>query len=125
MVVREYFFSIQPLCFEVGVHFHEVPSILSVFHLPRLPSPLADLQLLMDDGRYPQPNPLPQWYSSRSGSTLGYDLLCKLFEWDPAKRITARECLSHAWFQEEGGVATQYVLAFSFPLPVYSERSTE
>jgi len=64
-------------------------------------------------GPYPTTNPLPTWYSSRSSSALGYDLLTRLFEWDPAKRITARESLQHAWFQEEGGVDASYVICLA------------
>lgn len=76
---------------------HLCPPDLSLFSL--------DVNIgLTEMHRYPTPNPLPNWYSSRSGSTQGYDLLCKLFEWDPAKRITAREALAHPWFLEEGGV---------------------
>lgn len=58
---------------------------------------------------YPTPHPLPSWYSSRSSSASGYELLCRMFEWDPAKRITARESLGHAWFVDEGGVEAKYV----------------
>ncbi|ORY27997.1 cyclin-dependent protein kinase [Naematelia encephala] len=60
-------------------------------------------------GHMPTPHPLPNWYHSRSNSSLGYDLLCRLFEWDPAKRLTAREALSHGWFHEEGGVKAKSV----------------
>jgi len=60
--------------------------------------------------RYPTPTPLPSWYHSRSNSSQGYDLLCKLFEWDPAKRLTAREALAHTWFKEEGGVSSRSLL---------------
>ena len=59
---------------------------------------------------YPTPTPLPSWYGTRSNSSKGYDLLCKLFEWDPAKRLTAREALAHPWFQEDGGVSAGLVL---------------
>ncbi|WVQ95380.1 serine/threonine-protein kinase SSN3 [Kwoniella sp. CBS 9459] len=60
-------------------------------------------------GPYPNPNPLPNWYHNRSSSAQGYDLLTRLFEWDPARRLTAREALAHPWFQEEGGVAAKSV----------------
>ncbi|TXT12935.1 hypothetical protein VHUM_01336 [Vanrija humicola] len=63
----------------------------------------------LSQGPYPTGNPLPTWYGSRSGSSNGYDLLSKLFEWDPAKRITAREALVHPWFQEDGGCGTASV----------------
>lgn len=66
---------------------------------------MPEYKTYLSTGPYPTTNPLPTWYASRSNSAMGYDLLCRLFEWDPAKRITARECLQHAWFQEEGGVA--------------------
>lgn len=35
-----------------------------------------------------------------------------MFEWDPARRITAREALGHGWFQEEGGVNVKWVYVF-------------
>lgn len=58
---------------------------------------------------YPQTTPFSAWYSARSNSSKGYDLLSKLFEWDPARRITARDALVHPWFNEEGGVAAKWV----------------
>ncbi|CAD6579051.1 MAG: cyclin-dependent protein kinase [Tremellales sp. Tagirdzhanova-0007] len=58
---------------------------------------------------YLTPTPLPTWYHSRSNSSQGYDLLCKLFEWDPAKRLNAREALGHPWFKEDGGVSVNNV----------------
>jgi len=70
---------------------------------------MPEYKTYLTTGPYPTTNPLPNWYSSRSSSALGYELLCRLFEWDPAKRITARETLQHAWFQEEGGVAASWV----------------
>ncbi|ODN77804.1 serine/threonine-protein kinase SSN3 [Cryptococcus amylolentus CBS 6039] len=60
-------------------------------------------------GPYPNPNPLPTWYHARSQSTEGYDLLVKMFEWDPARRVTAKDSLKHPWFQEDGGVAVKSV----------------
>ena len=69
------------------------------------PFPPPQIPVIHLDSRYPTPTPLPTWFHSRSNSSLGYDLLCKLFEWDPAKRYTARESLAHAWFQEDGGVS--------------------
>lgn len=68
---------------------------------------MPEYKTYLSTGPYPTTNPLPTWYSNRSNSAMGYDLLCRLFEWDPAKRITARESLQHAWFQEEGGVAAK------------------
>ncbi|RXK39377.1 CMGC/CDK/CDK8 protein kinase [Tremella mesenterica] len=65
---------------------------------------MPEWKTYLTSGPYTTPTPLPTWYSSRSGSAQGYDLLCKLFEWDPAKRLTAKEALRHSWFAEEGGV---------------------
>ncbi|KAK4685730.1 hypothetical protein P7C73_g4412, partial [Tremellales sp. Uapishka_1] len=59
--------------------------------------------------RYPTPTPLPSWYSNKSPSQAGYNLMTKLFEWDPAKRLTAKEALAHPWFNEDGGVAASSV----------------
>lgn len=58
-------------------------------------------------GPYPHSNPLAPWYHARSSSSEGYDILVKMFEWDPARRITAKNALRHPWFQEEGGVDTK------------------
>jgi cyclin-dependent kinase 8/11 len=68
---------------------------------------MPEYKTYLQSGPYTTSTPLPQWYHQRSGDTTGYDLLCRLFEWDPAKRITARECLAHPWFAEEGGVAAK------------------
>ncbi|CAK9783220.1 kinase-like protein [Cutaneotrichosporon oleaginosum] len=64
---------------------------------------MPEWKTYLAQGPYPTASPLPTWYANRSGSSHGFDLLTKLFEWDPAQRITAREALSHPWFQEEGG----------------------
>ncbi|CAE6458981.1 unnamed protein product [Rhizoctonia solani] len=49
-----------------------------------------------------QENKLSQWYRQRSRNLdCGYDLMCQLFEYDPARRLDARGALSHWWFQEE------------------------
>ncbi|OXC81595.1 serine/threonine-protein kinase SSN3 [Cryptococcus neoformans] len=69
-------------------------------------------------GPYPHSNPLAPWYHARSNSPEGYDILIKMFEWDPARRITARDALRHPWFQEEGGVDTKSVFegsSISYP----------
>jgi cyclin-dependent kinase 8/11 len=76
---------------------------------------MPEYKTYLQTGPYPTTNPLPTWYSTRSNSALGYDLLCRLFDWDPAKRITARETLQHAWFQEEGGIDAEYVLLSCIP----------
>ncbi|CAE6455321.1 unnamed protein product [Rhizoctonia solani] len=49
-----------------------------------------------------QENKFLQWYRQRSRNPdTGYDLMCQLFEYDPARRLDARGALSHWWFQEE------------------------
>ncbi|KAH9924859.1 kinase-like protein [Fomitopsis serialis] len=44
---------------------------------------------------------LNEWCHSRINSKEGFELLCQLFEYDPDKRLTAKEALQHKWFQEE------------------------
>lgn len=48
---------------------------------------------------------LAAWYKSKSPSSSysnsGFTLLAALFEFDPEKRITAREALGCAWFLDE------------------------
>lgn len=79
---------------------------------------MPEWKTYLSQGPYPTSSPLPTWYSNRSGSSNGYDLLTRLFEWDPAKRITARESLSHPWFQEDGGCAAESVFeGSSIPYP--------
>ncbi|KAI9637189.1 cyclin-dependent protein kinase [Dioszegia hungarica] len=70
---------------------------------------MPEYKTYLNSGPYPTPHPLPSWYSSRSSSATGYELLCKMFEWDPARRITAREALGHGWFLDEGGVDVKSV----------------
>jgi len=49
-------------------------------------------------------NNLKKWYAENNGvSALGLDLLSKLFEYDPTKRITAFDALTHDYFYEDGG----------------------
>lgn len=68
---------------------------------------LPEYRTYTQSGPYPTPTPLPQWYHTRASNSQGYDLLVKLFEWDPAKRLTARQALGHAWFKQEGGANTK------------------
>ncbi|THH06619.1 hypothetical protein EW145_g3951, partial [Phellinidium pouzarii] len=44
---------------------------------------------------------LCEWCSTRIRSKEGYDLLRKLFAYDPDKRLTAQEAMEHRWFQED------------------------
>jgi cyclin-dependent kinase 8/11 len=87
-----------------------------VVHMP-------EWKTYLSQGPYPFSTPLPTWFSTRNGTANGYDLLCKLFEWDPARRITARETLSHPWFQEDGGCAAASVFEGS-SIPYPSRRVT-
>lgn len=44
---------------------------------------------------------LAHWYQVRSRSTAGYNLLTRLFEYDPKKRVTAKKALDHGYFVDE------------------------
>ncbi|KAG6834753.1 hypothetical protein H0H93_007604, partial [Arthromyces matolae] len=44
---------------------------------------------------------LHDWTQSRIRAPNAYDLLRRLFAYDPDKRLTAREALMHKWFHEE------------------------
>jgi cyclin-dependent kinase 8/11 len=54
-------------------------------------------------------NRLSDWCQSRIRSPQGYDLLRRLFVYDPERRLTAREALMHKWFQEEPRPTWKYV----------------
>jgi cyclin-dependent kinase 8/11 len=84
---------------------------------------MPEYKTYLNLGPYNTTSPLPAWYHSRSSSAHGYDLLCRLFEWDPAKRITARECLGHPWFQEDGGVNSKCVDAVFMEIERLTVRS--
>ncbi|WFD38852.1 [pyruvate dehydrogenase (acetyl-transferring)] kinase [Malassezia japonica] len=47
------------------------------------------------------PRTLYQWYTNRAGTSAGFDLLDRLLQYDPARRVTAAEALRHPWFSEE------------------------
>ena len=71
---------------------------------------------------------LPSWYKSKSPassySALGYQLLQSLFEFDPEKRITAREALACPWFTEESPKPSlKSVELYFLPHLVRSSRS--
>jgi hypothetical protein len=57
-------------------------------------------------------NELFKWYQNRSGrffSGMGFDLLANLLAYDPALRMTARDALSHKYWDEEPKVTRRYV----------------
>ncbi|KAI0315157.1 kinase-like domain-containing protein [Amylostereum chailletii] len=47
------------------------------------------------------PNRLYEWCRQRIASNAGYDLLRLLFTYDPDRRLTAKEALTHKWFFED------------------------
>lgn len=55
------------------------------------------------------PKTLYQWYTNRAGTSVGYDLLDKLLQYDPARRLTAAQALRHPWFAEEPLPTAKYV----------------
>ncbi|KAG8807956.1 cyclin-dependent protein kinase [Serendipita sp. 411] len=56
----------------------------------------------MNPGRW-KVSSLHVWWNNHKQlkSEMGYNLLAKLFEYDPGARLTARQALDHAWFGEE------------------------
>ncbi|KAF9030478.1 Pkinase-domain-containing protein [Hymenopellis radicata] len=48
----------------------------------------------------PFPNRLYEWCAKRIQSQQGYDLLGRLFAYDPDQRLMAAEALQHQWFYE-------------------------
>jgi serine/threonine protein kinase len=40
------------------------------------------------------------WYTTRTRSPSGFELLEALLQYDPAKRLDAAHALDHAWFRE-------------------------
>ncbi|KAI5454023.1 cyclin-dependent protein kinase [Naganishia albida] len=63
-----------------------------IVHMPDYP------QFALQSRRKPQ---LATWYGSRSRSEEGYKLLHQLFEFDPMKRITAKQAITHDYFISE------------------------
>ena len=46
-------------------------------------------------------NNLQSWINTRLRAYQAYDLLTKLFIYNPDKRITAKDALEHKWFQDD------------------------
>ena len=81
-------------------------------------SQLQALSLSRSLGYFNRPSNLDGWYqtclknsgySSNSAAgtpgTAGYDLLSRLLEYDPVKRITAKEALEHPYFKNGGHIS--------------------
>jgi len=65
-------------------------------------------------------NGLYKWYQDRApkgSSQAGFELLSSLLTYEPARRITAREALTHKWWGEEPKVSKS-----SFPPSTYPTR---
>lgn len=52
------------------------------------------------------PNVLYSWYEQRANSSSGFDLFDALLQYDPNKRISAKDALMHPWFQENEPLPT-------------------
>jgi cyclin-dependent kinase 8/11 len=61
------------------------------------------------------PNRLDVWCKQRSLPPVAVNFLSKLFTYDPDKRMTAREALSHGWFQEDPLPTYKFVLIIAWP----------
>ena len=55
------------------------------------------------------PNRLDAWCKQRSLPPTAVNFLSKLFIYDPDKRMTARDALSHGWFQEDPQPTLKFV----------------
>ncbi|KDQ15487.1 hypothetical protein BOTBODRAFT_44117 [Botryobasidium botryosum FD-172 SS1] len=44
---------------------------------------------------------LPAWVNQRLHAPAGFDLIAKLFDYNPTTRITAQEALAHKWFTQD------------------------
>lgn len=54
-------------------------------------------------------NQLVGWCNSRIRGPQGYDLMRRLFMYDPDTRLTAKDALQHKWFQDEPKPTWKYV----------------
>ena len=82
-----------------GVRKHEASGLVRRFSRASL---LGRTQITIWSERRYTPH-IFDWCRSRPqiNSSAGYDLLKRLFAWDPDQRITAKEALLHKWFQDE------------------------
>lgn len=46
-------------------------------------------------------NNLLSWYSTRARNSSGFELFESLLQYDPGKRLSAKEALDHPWFQKD------------------------
>ena len=50
---------------------------------------------------------------------MAFDLLCKMVEYDPNKRITASQALDHPYFKEDPLPGIKYVFIYFFYLFIF------
>ncbi|KAG6333769.1 hypothetical protein ID866_5317 [Astraeus odoratus] len=82
--------------------------LLKIFEVLGTPDGKKDWPGVRDTPEYqnmkrldPYQNRLAEWCQSRIRSPHGHDLLRRLFAFDPDKRLTASDALTHRWFQED------------------------
>ncbi|KAI0071967.1 kinase-like protein [Panus rudis PR-1116 ss-1] len=85
--------------------------LLKIFETLGTPTELdwPDLKFMPEYHNMQQMNRYPphlyQWCNNRHRKPVfpqqGYELLSQLFQYDPARRLTAKEALRHRWFQED------------------------
>ncbi|KAI9934352.1 cyclin-dependent protein kinase [Aspergillus wentii] len=93
-------------------------------------SQLQSLALSRGHGHFNRPSNLEGWYTgclknngysttSNAGTpgADGYDLLSRLLEYDPTKRITAKEALEHPYFQNGGPIPANCFEGFEGKYP--------
>jgi serine/threonine protein kinase len=57
------------------------------------------------------PNNLYSWYSTRARNSSGFDLFEALLQYDPIKRLSAKEALHHPYFREREPLPTANAFA--------------
>ncbi|KAF8318112.1 Pkinase-domain-containing protein [Clavulina sp. PMI_390] len=58
------------------------------------------------------PNKFATWTNGRTKTPASFDLICRLFTYDPARRLTAKDALEHEWFKEDPLPTAKYVAPF-------------